>query len=178
MSLRGQPSAAPNVLSSMATKRHGFVGHVSGRFLSALPSMKQPDVPEAGGGGGTWLGSISSHSFLGSNLARHCLWPPGSRQQPGTHPRGTDCRVLFRQSPRGGSGRTGFHEALPPSLRRSALCRDGWSPDGQAGTAGRLLRNSLPPPSSFGGKISSCLGPDPTLWGHSPPSDPTEQKGA
>lgn len=49
------------------------------RDVSVLPFMKHPDIPEVGGGRGTWLGGISSHSFLGSGLAEHGLWPMGSR---------------------------------------------------------------------------------------------------
>lgn len=115
------PAPAPSVAPSF--RRDGFEGHSAGMFLSALPFMKHPDLPEVGGGRGTWLSVISSHSFLGSGLAEHGLWPLGSRWLPGADPTGTGCGVLFRQCPLSSSGRAGLRGRQPDWVSQG-VCRE------------------------------------------------------
>lgn len=157
--------------SPTATGRGGSRVQISGMFLSALPSVKPPDIasPERGGGWRTRHGCISSHRVSG---AQAWLWPSGSTGQPGPDALARAVvslrRCWLRSSahrPEGVSEHVSVR-SCPLTINQHISC---WSLSGQVETRLPLEAGLLaPPPHAFllSGKVSSCLGPNPTRWGH------------
>lgn len=137
---------------------------------------------------GTWQGSLGAEvgdvaqlhpfarGFLGSGLAGRCLWPRPTGTGSGFY-LDVSAEQLWAQACVGVSW-IGFHRHFCPELpghyHQHMLCWSGWSLAASFETG---VLSPTPTPF-FSREISSCRGPKPTLWGHSPTPDPPAQKGA
>lgn len=72
----------PELSATSGHRQDGWEVHITGRFLSACPLRSTQKAPKWAEAGRRGL-ATTLRSFLGSGLAERCLWPWGSRWQPG-----------------------------------------------------------------------------------------------